>query len=169
MDIPIRNANRDDLTEIMKINHAVAYPEKKDGFLIQKRSIEEFQKLLKLSKYFLVAEAEGKIAGYLIALDETADYLENELFSFYAKNYEKFTFVDQIAILPECQGRGIGTKMYKKIRESESKRILIDIFLKPKNNQSIAFHEKLGFKFADEIINLKNGFESGVWELKSDY
>jgi len=94
MAIEIRDANFEDINGIMKINHSLAYPKQKNGFLIQKRTTKEFEKLLGLCKYFLVAEGDGQIAGYLTALDNSADYLENELFSFYAENYETFTFVD---------------------------------------------------------------------------
>jgi len=58
--------------------------------------------------------------------------------------------------------------MYDKLFESENKMILIDIFLKPKNNQSIAFHEKLGFTFKNNTVNLQNGFQAGVWARKGD-
>ena len=168
MDFIVRDAKREDLPAILKINNSLSYPKNKDGFLIQKRSLEEFEKLFHISKHFLVSEIDGKVIGYLIVLDESADYLENKLFSFYVNNYDAFVFVDQIALLPEFHGKGIGKALYKKLFESEKKRLLLDIFFKPKNQQSISAHEAIGFKFIGDIIKLENGFEAGVYEYNRD-
>ena len=99
MKILIRDAKSKDLPDILKINHSVQYPERQDGFLTIKRTNEDFKKLFKVCKQFLVAEIDKKIIGYFIVLDETADFLESEYFSFYVKTMNRFRLIYKFLFL----------------------------------------------------------------------
>ncbi|MFH0971663.1 MAG: GNAT family N-acetyltransferase [Candidatus Micrarchaeota archaeon] len=164
MEPIIRNAAIGDIPEITKIQHSLAYPGRSDGFLIQKRSGEEFLRLMKACKYFFVAEVGGKIAGYMLVMDENAGFSDNEIFSFYKKNYSNFVLVDQIGVQTDFQGNGIGKALYGKLLSVEKKRILLEIFIKPMNSISVKCHEALGFRRTGDIIRMKIGYEAEVYE-----
>src|SRR3989338_2362774 len=159
MNMKIRNATIDDIIEIIKVNRSCLITEGGNG-LIQARSREEFDRVLQLSKYFFVAESDNKVIGYLTVLDESTDFLDNEIFSFYPKHYKNFVFVDQIAVHPDYRHSGVAKKLYEKLvsaeKNSDNKRIILDVLVKPVNYTSINFHKAIGFKSLGDIIHLKN-------------
>jgi uncharacterized protein len=161
-EVLIRDAQKEDLDGIVEVNRLSQYNEKANG-LVQQREKEEFQKLLRISKRFIVAKHNGKIVGYLILLDETALY-KNEFFSFYQKKYKNFVFVDQVATHPAHRRKGVARAMYGAFLPLEKKRILLDILIKPRNPESIAFHASLGFKPTGDCIHLKSGMCAEVYE-----
>jgi ribosomal protein S18 acetylase RimI-like enzyme len=56
-------------------------------------------------------------------------------------------YVGGIQILPEFQGKGIGTAIFKElIRESEQLNVPITLEVHDVNQDAIRFYEKLGFK-----------------------
>ncbi|MFA5134629.1 MAG: GNAT family N-acetyltransferase [Patescibacteria group bacterium] len=162
-NIIIRNATQQDIPSIVKVNHLSQRTENLNG-LIQKRTKEEFKKLMKLCKHIVAAEKDGIIIGYTTILDESAPYLENEIFSFYPKHYSNFVFIDQVATHPDYRRMGIAKQMYEFFIKNEPKRILVDFLVEPRNPESIAFHERMGFKSIQDFIHLKNGMVAEVYE-----
>ena len=163
--INIRNAKETDIKGITEVSRRSQRTSQESG-LIQQRTESEFCKLLGIARHFLVAEKGATIAGYIIILDESANYNENEIFSFYPLHYQGFVFVDQIAVHPAYRRAGIARKLYETCVKSEHKRILLDILISPRNQDSIAFHEAIGFAPLGDIIHLKNGMEAEVYEYK---
>jgi predicted GNAT superfamily acetyltransferase len=163
--VSVRRATTKDLEGIMEVNVLSMRSGSANG-LIQKRSKEEFEKLLRISKYFIVAESGGEIVGYVVVLDEGAPYPENEIFSFYPKKYKNFVFIDQVAVRPDCRRMGIAEAMYGYFLLTEKKRILVDFLVEPRNHESIAFHEAIGFESIDDFIQLKNGMRAEVYEFR---
>ena len=163
--IYIRDATEKDLAGILTVNCLSQRTEKANG-LIQKRTKEEFQKLLRICKRFIIAESEGKIVGYVILLDERAPYPENEIFSFYPTRYHSFIFIDSVATHPDFRRQGVASAMYKAFLSKEKKRILVDFLVEPRNPESIGFHEHLGFRSLKDYIHLKNGMTAEVYEYK---
>jgi predicted GNAT superfamily acetyltransferase len=166
MKTTIRPATATDLEHLVPINHTLQYPERQGSFLVQKRQKEDFEKLFSISRHFLVPEIDGKVVGYLTVLNEDADYMENEIFAYFANNYDNFVYVDQIAVDPSIQHQGVGRALYEALKEIETKRILLDVFIKPDNAGSIAFHESCGCVGLGSNITLKNGNRARVYELK---
>ncbi len=164
MQFEIRNANGKDLSAVKKVNNALVHSEGKKGFLMQTRTAEEFRRCLSLCKYFFVAESNNEIAGYLIVLDGSADYSENEICGKF-KKFKGFVFAEQMGVLPSLQGNGIGTALYTTLFEKGKKRILLGVFTKPFNEQSRRFHEKLGFRSIGEGIILKSDAEAEIYEF----
>ena len=166
MKITLRPAVTADLEHLVPVNHALQYPERGGSFLVQKRQTEDFEKLFSISRHFLVPEIDGKVVGYLTVLNEDADYLENEIFAYFVNNYDDFVYVDQIAVDPSVQHHGVGRALYDALKEIETKRILLDVFIKPDNAGSIAFHEACGCVGLGKNLTLKNGNMARVYELK---
>lgn len=163
--ISVRRAGPEDIDGIISVNLSSLRTEKTNG-LIQRRSREEFEKLLSISKYFVVARSEGRIVGYVTVLDESAPYLENEIFSFYPEKYDNFVFIDQVAVHPDYRRRGVARAMYASFLFSEKKRILVDFLVSPRNPESINFHKSIGFESIHDFIELTNGMRAEVYEFK---
>jgi L-amino acid N-acyltransferase YncA len=62
---------------------------------------------------------------------------------------------------------GIAKAMYNAFLSSEKKRILVDFLVEPRNNESMVFHESMGFKSIGDFIRLKNGMCAEVYEYAS--
>ncbi len=164
--ILVRDAKPKDLPEVVKINRALQYPKRTDGFLVCRKSVDDLNKLLEVCARFLVADAGGRVVGYLIALDDTKNPGDSEIFSFYASRYTNFIFIDQIGVLPDYQRQGVGRELYEELIKNEKRRILLDIIIEPRNQQSISFHEAIGFKSTGYITPWKNGSKAMVYEFE---
>ena len=91
--IAVRDVKSEDFPEIVEINHTLQYPKRTNRFLVCRRSVGDFNNLLRLCARFLVAEIGGKVVGYLIALDDTKDLGYSESSSFYTNKYRNFIFI----------------------------------------------------------------------------
>lgn len=96
-----------------------------------------------------VVEVEGEIAGFAILLVEGADY-ESTNYGWFADRYERFYYVDRIAIGPEARGRGIGQTIYRealdRARVSGRPVLCAEVNTIPVNEPSLRFHERFGFE-----------------------
>ena len=115
-------------------------------------TFEQLLLLKELSSYFKVAIVEGEIAGFVIALKENKAY-NSENYKYFTQNYQEFIYIDRIAILKKFQKQSIGKLLYKDIEQkfkNNSKFMLAEVNTNPKNEQSIKFHQKCGFKIIFE-------------------
>ncbi len=126
-----------------------AYPNRELG--ITKKDIkdkaEEFnsqgaerviKEILKPGAKTWIAKADDKVVGFIGVL-KTAD--ESKIMALH--------------ILPEFQGKGIGTKLLNTALDwlGNSKKITIEVVIY--NNQAIEFYKKFGFKNTGEIVEDK--------------
>lgn len=162
-EIKIREAYESDIVQIIKVNRASLKTDDVNG-LIQERSYNDFLKLMRICKHFLVAEINNRVVAYAILLDEEAPYPENEIFSYYPIKYSNFVFIDQVATHPDYRRKGVARKLYEKLLANERKRILADFLIAPLNHESIAFHKRLGFRSIGDKINLKSGMIAEIYE-----
>jgi len=84
--------------------------------------------------YSLVAQADGKIVGFLFA-HETLPFLGT-------------LHIRHIAILPKHQGHGIGGKLYERLVEIAGAKNIqnIESYINDDNPNSQKLHKKAGFK-----------------------
>jgi ribosomal protein S18 acetylase RimI-like enzyme len=94
---------------------------------------------------YLVAKDEDKIVGVC--------YLEKD---------EKINQLRAIYILPDYQGRGIGTRFWNELQSflDTAKDVVVDVVVYNKN--AIEFYNKLGFadtgeRFSEERFRMRNG------------
>jgi predicted GNAT superfamily acetyltransferase len=95
-----------------------------------------------------VAEAAGRVAGYLIAYhqDETCD---GDEFAWFQRAYPSFLYVDQIAVAPAVHRAGVGSALYQAATAYAAAqglgRLTCEVNLDPPNPGSLSFHRCLGF------------------------
>ena len=110
--------------------------------------IDRLRHLHGLSNYHKVAEVEGRIAGFLIAIRSGALY-ENDNFGWFAEKVANFMYVDRIVINSQFAGMGIGSALYEDLflrsRALAIATITCEYNIVPPNPASRAFHDKFGF------------------------
>jgi uncharacterized protein len=98
----------------------------------------------------LVAEVDGVVAGFCLVLAPGADYGSTN-YAWFAERYDEFIYLDRVAISPTFQRRGLGRALYAEVERVVPERcpaardFLLEVNLKPRNDQSLAFHAGLGF------------------------
>jgi uncharacterized protein len=94
-----------------------------------------------------VAEDADGIAGFLLALDEQAEY-DSINFGFFRARYPQFAYVDRVVVRPDRQGAGIGKLLYEGLLvvvRDKAPVLACEVNLTPPNPGSLAFHQRMGF------------------------
>ena len=102
-----------------------------------------------LSAYHRLAELDGTVAAFLLAIKDRAPY-QNDNFNWFAARYDQFLYIDRIVVGGHFQGRGIGALLYRDLFEYARKQniplITCEINIIPPNQRSLDFHAGHGFK-----------------------
>ncbi len=84
----------------------------------------------------------------LIAFDQDADY-DSPNFIWIRARYERFVYVDRIAVAPSARGAGLARALYEDLfqaaRMAGHSDIVCEVNSDPPNQASDAFHARLGF------------------------
>ncbi|PCI03137.1 MAG: GNAT family N-acetyltransferase [Hyphomicrobiales bacterium] len=158
MPVKIRTATKDDLVRITEIYGNSVLTETA-SFETEPPSIDEmgqrFTKLTNDNYPYLVAEFDGRIAGYAYAG------------AYRARAAYYWSVEDAIYLDPEYHGRGIGKALLLDLLDNCTEagfRQIIGVIAtddKTPNLASIALHETCGF---ETIGNIKNvGRKHGIW------
>lgn len=98
----------------------------------------------------LVAQSEGTIAGFCLVLGPGADY-GSVNYRWFAEHYSDFVYLDRVAIPAAFRRRGLGRTMYAEVERLAARRhpgathLTLEVNLRPRNDTSLAFHDRLGF------------------------
>ena len=85
------------------------------------------------------------VAGFCLVLGPGADY-GSVNYRWFCDRYDDFVYLDRVAIAPEFQGRGLGRALYEDVeRRADAAWFLLEVNLRPRNDASLAFHDRLGF------------------------
>ena len=104
--------------------------------------------LVKSATFARVVEPDQ---AFLLAFDQSAAY-QGVNFQWFRSRYERFVYVDRIAVDGKAQGKGLARHLYDDLfrtaRAAGFPMITAEINSDPPNPGSDAFHEKLGFETA---------------------
>ena len=130
----IRNVREEDLTEVMNINFS-CLPENYSLYFFQ----ELFQKN---PKTFIVAEVDGRIAGYVMCR------IEHGFSDLRRLNFTKKGHVVSIAVLPEYRRMGIGGALLKDAFKAMVEYGASEAFLEVRvgNTEAVKLYERMGLK-----------------------
>jgi len=109
---------------------------------------DRFEYLFGLSSLVTVAEADGRVVAFLIAMADGAAY-ESGNYQWFAKRIKRFIYVDRVVVSPDCRGDGIGSALYAHTKswakQAGLPSMVAEMNLDPPNVGSLNFHKKRGF------------------------
>ena len=104
MAIAIRDVREHELDHVLALNNAA-------GPTILPLDTVKVGRFFDNAEYFRVAEVDGHIAGFLIALRETSEY-ESSNFLWFRERYPEFVYIDRIVVAKPYRGLGLGRVFY---------------------------------------------------------
>jgi uncharacterized protein len=144
-DLSITSATQSDYAAMLHLN---------DDAVPAVNSIPESKlaQLHRQSAYLGVARIGTQVAGFLLALPETADY-DSVNFRYFRARYPRFVYIDRIVVAAPHRGSGLGTRLYADLQTqvgADCERLTCEVNLRPPNTLSLEFHQRLGFVAVDE-------------------
>lgn len=138
----IRNAIADDFPAILALNAESLH------FLSPLDAVR-LRDLHAQAAYHRVVEHEEKIAAFLLAFREGADY-DSPNYRWFARSYPKFLYIDRIVVATSARGLGFGAQLYDDIlafaAATNAARLTAEFDVEPPNPVSAAFHHRFGFR-----------------------
>jgi phosphinothricin acetyltransferase len=101
---------------------------------------------------YFVATVDGRMVGYAYAN------------AYRTRPAYRFTVEDSIYIVPEAQGKGVGTLLLKALLEASTARgyrLMVAVIGDSRNQASITLHRNAGFTFCGTIHSV--GYKFGRW------
>ena len=147
MKYSIRDITRADLYAVLALNQS----EVPHVGGLEMIALQDFQAT---AVYFRAATSdEGEILAFLVGLGPGADYASLN-YRWFSERYEKFAYIDRIAVAENARRRGIAAALYEDFAEASrswSPMLCCEVNLLPPNPGSMAFHERLGFSRAGTL------------------
>lgn len=105
--------------------------------------------LMPMCELFLVAEADGQPAAFLMAFREGADQYDSENYRWFSSRYGRFLYIDRIAIAEPYRHQDIGRRLYEAVfahaRKIGAPFVTCEVDTIPYNAVSLSFHKTMGF------------------------
>src|SRR5699024_7072180 len=108
MVLAIRDVHEHDLDAVLALNNAAS-----GGISPMDRT--QLQHFYQIADYFRVAEMNGHVAGFLIALRENAD-ARGVNFRWFKQRYERFVYIDRIVVANTYRRHGLGRVFYSDVQ-----------------------------------------------------
>ena len=137
----LRNVKFEDLKDIIEINEQ-SIPAVNTVSLIQ------FETFLRDSIYFkAVTNLSQKICGFLLVLPSGLEY-DSLNYKWFSSRYEKFAYIDRIAISKNWRNKGMGKSLYTDLENTlkDYNLIACEFNVIPLNLVSKQFHESLDYE-----------------------
>lgn len=95
----------------------------------------------------------SNLAGFLIAMTPDVPYGSGN-FKWFRERSDDFVYIDRIAVSPWFRKRGIAARLYADVeryaRSVGATRLTLEVNVRPRNDVSLAFHDRMGFVGLDE-------------------
>ncbi len=140
MSITIRDVREHELDSVLALNNAA-------GPNILPLDAATLRFFYDHAAYFRVAEVDGHIAGFLVALLHDAPY-RSPNFQWFRDRYPQFLYIDRIVIASSRRGLGVGRVFYADVTSFAEVRVpqlTCEVFLEPRNDVAVLFHGTYGF------------------------
>ena len=137
----LRNVKIDDLKDIIEINEE-SIP------AVNTVSLAQFKSFLRDSIYFkVVTNRSQKICGFLLVLPSGLEY-DSLNYRWFSSRYEKFAYIDRIAISKNWRNKGMGKSLYTDLENTlkDYNLIACEFNVIPLNLVSKQFHESLDYE-----------------------
>ena len=152
MALAIRDVREHDLDAVLALNNAA-------GRSILALDATQLRYFHEHAEYFRVAEIDGHLAGFLIALREGSDY-DSPNYRWFAEHYPQFVYIDRIVIANAYRRHGLGRIFYCDVHSYAEVRVPLltcEVFLEPRDDVSLLFHGVFGFSEAGQQVMPESG------------
>jgi predicted GNAT superfamily acetyltransferase len=139
--IRIRDVAIDDFPEILKLNQS-ALPQ------VNSVDMDALRWFERKAAYFRVAEADGHLVGFLIAVAHDSGYA-SKYFGWFCDRYDRFIYVDRVIVTESARGKRVAWRLFEDVEHVASQRaypLTSDVYSRPPNQISLSFHDKYGFQ-----------------------
>ncbi len=141
MALIIRDMREQELDQVLALNNNA-------GASILPMDAHKMRHFFEVAGYFRVAEIDGHLAGFLIALGPHVAY-DSSNFQWFKSRYADFIYIDRIVIASNYRRHGLGRIFYADVQtysELRSPYLACEIFLEPRDDASVLFHGTYGFR-----------------------
>ena len=141
MSIIIRDVREHELDLVLALNNAAG-----PGILPMDAGKLRF--FWENADYFRVAEKDGLLAGFLIALTQDAPH-DSPNFLWFRERYPEFLYIDRIVVASSRRGAGVGRVFYGDVQsfsEVRVPRLAAEVFLDGSSHPALLFHGSFGFR-----------------------
>ena len=141
MALAIRDVREHDLDAVLALNNAA-------GRTILALDAAQLRYFYDYADYFRVAEIDGHLAGFLIALREGSEY-DSPNYSWFCERYPQFVYIDRIVIANAYRRHGLGRIFYCDVNSYAEVRVPLltcEVFLEPRDDVVVLFHGTYGFQ-----------------------
>ncbi|WP_421741818.1 GNAT family N-acetyltransferase [Cellulomonas sp.] len=98
-------------------------------------------------------DQDGDVLGFVLAVGPCSAYA-SENYRWFSAHVPGSLYVDRIVVHPSAHGRGVGRALYAGVdaraRELGLGVVTCEVNLEPPNPESLAFHDRLGFRRVGE-------------------
>jgi predicted GNAT superfamily acetyltransferase len=109
---------------------------------------EQFAWLSSHADYYRVAERDGTVVGFVMAIRRGTTYWSRN-YAWFTERFPDFFYLDRVVIAPEARRGGVGRALYADLAAFAATtwpRVTLEVNIDPPNPGSMAFHETLGFR-----------------------
>jgi predicted GNAT superfamily acetyltransferase len=157
MSIIIRDVREHELDLVLALNNAAG-----PGILPMDAGKLRF--FWENADYFRVAEKDGHLAGFLVALSQDAPH-DSPNFLWFRERYPEFLYVDRIVIASTRRGAGVGRVFYGDVQsfaEVRVPRLCAEVFLEGSNHPALLFHGSFGFREVGQHVMPGHGLRAAM-------
>lgn len=141
MALAIRDVREHDLDAVLALNNTA-------GRSILALDAERLRYFYEHADYFRVAEIDGNLAGFLIALRNGRNYASPN-YGWFSERYPSFVYIDRIVIANTYRRHGLGRIFYCDVNSYAEVRVPLltcEVFLEPADDVVVLFHGTYGFQ-----------------------
>jgi predicted GNAT superfamily acetyltransferase len=142
MTTELRPVSGADLPGVLDLNNA-AVP------AVNELSAEDLAWFSEHATLFEVAVDDAGLVGFLVGLTEGSAY-GSANYAWFGDRYERFVYVDRIVVAERARGQGIARRLYDRLAAvgaaAGAAVMLAEVNLRPRNDVSLGFHERYGFR-----------------------
>ena len=155
MPIIVRDVREHELDSVLALNNAA-------GPGILPMDAARLRWFWQNANYFRVAEKDGLLAGFLIALDQDAKHSSSN-FQWFQQRHARFLYVDRIVIASTRRGVGVGRVFYGDVQSYAEVRVpslAAEVFLDSASHPALLFHGSFGFREVGQHVMPDSGIRA---------
>ncbi len=103
-----------------------------------------------------VAWLPDALAGFVVVLEAGSEYASPN-YRWFDERYDRFTYVDRVAVDHTVRRTGAGRRLYEHViehaRATDSPRVVAEVNVAPRNDVSLAFNARMGFRTLAEVAD----------------